>query len=65
MKLQLNGVPVQSNAVTLAELLDEQGFGGSKVATAVNGTFVPGAVRGDHKLDAGDQIEVLAPMQGG
>ncbi len=65
MKLQLNGATVLSKATTLAQLLDENNYGAATVATAVNGTFVPATLRAEHTLSDGDQIEVLAPMQGG
>jgi sulfur carrier protein len=65
MKLQLNGASIDAQVTTLAELLVAEGFGGSTVATAVNGTFVPALARADKILNAGDAIEVLAPMQGG
>lgn len=65
MKLQLNGVSITTQVKTLAELLVAEGFGGAKVATAVNGDFVPAPARADHILTQGDAIEVLAPMQGG
>ncbi|KRS10913.1 hypothetical protein XM53_18440 [Roseovarius atlanticus] len=65
MKLQLNGTPVHSDAPTLAALLTAQGYGDAKIATAVNGTFVPASLRADHALADGDSVEVLAPMQGG
>lgn len=65
MKLQLNGAPVEVQATTLFELLQAEGLSEAKVATAVNGTFVPAMDRADHKLREGDNVEVLAPMQGG
>ncbi|MEP6065907.1 MAG: sulfur carrier protein ThiS [Paracoccaceae bacterium] len=65
MKLQLNGVPLEAQITTLADLLTAEGFGGTKAATAVNGVFVPALARVDHTLSDGDCIEVLAPMQGG
>lgn len=65
MKLQLNGAMITAQVSTLADLLEVEGFGGAKVATAVNGAFVPAAERSDKSLKAGDSIEVLAPMQGG
>ena len=65
MKIQLNGAPVDAQVTTLADLLEVEGFGGAKVATAVNSAFVPVAARADHALNEGDSIEVLAPMQGG
>jgi sulfur carrier protein len=65
MKLLLNGTSIETQVATLADLLIAQGLGGAKVATAINGTFVPATVRTDHILNAGDAVEVLAPMQGG
>lgn len=65
MKLQLNGASIETEVSTLAELLVAEGLGGAKVATAVNGEFVPAAARAGQMLNAGDAIEVLAPMQGG
>lgn len=65
MKLQLNGEPVEVDLATLADLLQAQGFGDAKVATAVNGDFVPVAARANVNLTDGDRVEVLAPMQGG
>ena len=66
MKIILNGdaheVPP---AASLAGALDELGFGGAVVATALNGEFVASSARPDTLLSEGDRIEVLAPMQGG
>lgn len=65
MKLQLNGTVVDAEVATLADLLTHEGYGDAKIATAVNGSFVPASSRGDLALADGDRIEVLAPMQGG
>lgn len=66
MNLQFNGQACQTTATTLAELLREQGYEPtSKVATAVNGQFVAKHSRDAYTLSEGDQIEVVAPMQGG
>ncbi|WP_164661451.1 sulfur carrier protein ThiS [Tropicibacter sp. Alg240-R139] len=64
MKIVLNGEPCEVAAETLAALLDECGFSG-RVATAVNEGFVPSSLRVGHRLNDGDRVEVLAPMQGG
>jgi len=45
--------------------LNALGYGGKKIATAVNGQFVPAPARQTVKLTEGDKIEVVAPMQGG
>ncbi len=65
MKLQLNGAPLNSDAATLQDLLEQQDLANAKVATAVNGTFVPAGLRKSHVLNDGDSVEILAPMQGG
>ncbi|MEH6632247.1 MAG: sulfur carrier protein ThiS [Halopseudomonas aestusnigri] len=65
MNLTLNGEAIITKTSTLAELLDEQGYGDAKVATAVNGTLAPASFRGATELTDGDAIEVVAPMQGG
>lgn len=65
MKLQVNGAPIDTDVTSLAQLLEAQGFGDAKVATAVNGTFVAASMRVGHTLNDGDAVEILAPMQGG
>jgi sulfur carrier protein len=65
MMVTLNGEPREIVAATLDAALDEAGFGRAKVATALNGAFVPASDRSETTLTEGDRIEVLAPMQGG
>ena len=65
MRIFLNDDAHEVDAATLAAALDSLGFGGRKIATAVNGRFVAAAARGATKLADGDRIEVVAPMQGG
>jgi sulfur carrier protein len=64
-EIVLNGRAVVSNAATVAALLAEQGFGGLKVATAVNGGFVAERARDATHLKAGDSVEVVSARQGG
>ncbi|BCQ47705.1 hypothetical protein ERHA55_52320 (plasmid) [Erwinia rhapontici] len=40
MKIQLNGLPIDTTARTLAELLREQQMDAGCVASALNGEFV-------------------------
>lgn len=65
MRIQLNGETVETEAATVDTLLEAQGFGGAKVATALNEEFVPAALRARTALKDGDRLEILAPMQGG
>lgn len=61
----LNGDRLTTAAKTVAELLIEAGYGDAKVATALNGDFLPERQRAASELKAGDHVEVVAPRQGG
>lgn len=63
--IHLNGEPVASLAKTLEGFLIEMGYANKKVATAVNGDFVPERARAGLVLKAGDRIEILSARQGG
>ncbi|GAA4493225.1 sulfur carrier protein ThiS [Gluconacetobacter tumulicola] len=65
MRILVNEEPRDIETATLAGLLDELGYGDARVATAVNGAFVPASRRGSLTLDEGARVEILAPMQGG
>jgi len=65
VQLTVNGEPRSTAAETLASLLAELGYGSTKVATALNGDFVPERERSRTSLNAGDTVEILAPRQGG
>ena len=52
-------------ATTLAALIAEQELADAKVATAVNGEFVPARARAQTPLAAGDRVEILSARQGG
>jgi sulfur carrier protein len=63
--IAVNGETLETIAQTLADLVAEAGFGGSKVATALNGEFVAERDRGKTRLSDGDRVEIVAPRQGG
>lgn len=65
MKITLNGEPVETDAPTLAALVENRGPTARVVATALNGNFVPAGARAQQPLAPGDTVEILAPMQGG
>ncbi len=65
MHIYVNGDRHNIDPETLAAALDRLGYGGKKIATAVNGRFVAATARPDLKLADGDKVEVVAPMQGG
>ena len=65
MRIFLNDDVHDVEPGTLAAALELLGFGGRKIATALNGRFVAASVRPATALAEGDRIEVVAPMQGG
>ncbi|WP_300549712.1 sulfur carrier protein ThiS [Roseovarius sp.] len=65
MKIIVNGAPHDTTATTLAGLLNELGHGQSKIATAVNESFVAATLREKQALNTGDRVEIVAPRQGG
>lgn len=65
MKITVNGAPQETEGRTLAELCSLLGYGEAKIATAVNGDFVPVGRRAATLLRENDQVEILAPRQGG
>ena len=64
-RIVVNGEAREASATTLAALLDELGYGGQKVATALNGDFVPERQRAGTVLSPGDEVEIVSPRQGG
>jgi sulfur carrier protein len=65
LNILLNGEAFATDAKTLAELCAGLGFSEAKIATAVNGSFVAAASREATKLAEADEIEIVAPRQGG
>jgi sulfur carrier protein len=65
MTLIVNGELREVAAATLAEALAALDYGEAKVATALNGEFVPARSREATRVKDGDRIEILAPRQGG
>jgi sulfur carrier protein len=65
LQILVNGEPLATDARNLAELCASLGFIHAKVATALNGHFVVSAERGLTPLAPKDEVEILAPRQGG
>ena len=64
-RLVVNGEAHDIAAASLLALLEELGYAGQKVATALNGEFVAERARADTQVRAGDHVEIVAPRQGG
>ena len=65
MQILLNGERFATDASNLDELCVKLGFAEAKVATAVNGSFVAAAKRGATQIAEADEVEIVAPRQGG
>jgi sulfur carrier protein len=65
LQILLNGERFATDARNLDELCAKLGFAEAKIATAVNGSFVAAAERGTTQLTDSDEIEIVAPRQGG
>ena len=65
MKISINGVAKDVTSANLTAILHEAGYGDARVATAVNGHFVPVGQRTSCLIEAGDQLEIVTPRQGG
>jgi len=65
LKIIVNGDAQETEAQTLSELCATLGYGEMKVATALNGEFVPAPRRDEIRLESEDRIEIVAPRQGG
>lgn len=65
MNIILNGERRQVTGPTVADVLAEIGLGTARVATALNGEFLPAGLRAATTLTDGDALEALSSMQGG
>ncbi len=62
----LNGEPQRVHpGCTLEQLLQQRGVAPAEVATALNGDFVPRALRTTRLLQPGDAVTCIRPITGG
>ena len=50
---------------TIADLLEKLGLGARRMAIAVNRSVIPSSRYGEHRLEAGDRVEILEAVGGG
>jgi len=66
MSITLNGSPLDCNPpITVAQLLDQAGYAGRRVAVEVNREIVPRSLHTTRTLVDGDQIEIVHAIGGG
>lgn len=66
MQIFLNGQTLHLQApVSLADLLEQQGYALRRVAVEVNRSIVPKSQHGLHILNEGDKVEIVHALGGG
>lgn len=65
MRVRINGVEEEVATATLAELLAARAIAPRAVVVALNRDCVLRSRLADTPIAEGDEIEILAPMQGG
>ncbi|MFP4137297.1 MAG: sulfur carrier protein ThiS [Halomonas sp.] len=64
--LSLNGETARlPEGTTLDQALERWGYGGRRVAVAINDTFAPRSSWPERTLNDGDRIDIVAPVGGG
>jgi len=65
MRVIVNGESREISSVSVGALLSELEYEGSHFAIAVNYDVVPKSRWAETQLNAGDEIEIITPRQGG
>lgn len=66
MNIEVNGdTQTIGDGLTVAQLLDELGYGEKRVAVERNGELVPKSRHGQQAVEAGDRIEIVQAIGGG
>lgn len=66
MQIFLNGQTLElQSPISLAQLLEQQGYAQRRVAVEVNRSIVPKSQHGQHLLNEGDKVEMVHALGGG
>ena len=66
MEIRLNGAPRAVSArCSIADLLEDAGLAGRRVAVEVNGEIVPRGAHASRALQDGDRVEIVHALGGG
>ncbi len=65
MRILVNGAPREVASRTLEGVLLELGYHEPRLATALDGSFVPTSARAAQVLREDCAVEIVSPMQGG
>ena len=66
MQLFLNGQILElQDSISLAQLLELQGYAQRRVAVEVNRSIVPKSQHNEYRLKEGDKVEIVHALGGG
>jgi len=66
MDIVLNGEPASVPAeITVSRLLERMQLAGKRLAVEINREIVPRSLHENHKLHAGDRVEIVQAIGGG
>lgn len=66
MQLLINGEPHElTEAASVADVIRKLGYESNSIAVAINGEFVPRHQYATFTLQERQELDVVAPMQGG
>ncbi len=66
MQISLNGQILDLKApISLADLLEQQGYAQRRVAVEVNRSIVPKSRHAQHLIGEGDKVEIVHALGGG
>lgn len=66
MKIALNGKEREiAPDTSIAQLLDQAGYGGRRVAVEINREIVPRSQHAERRLAAADRVEIVQAIGGG
>ncbi len=66
MQITVNGAPHRfENPLCVAELIEQLGMSGRKIAVERNGEIVPRSVHARTSLSDGDKVEIVVAVGGG
>lgn len=66
MQILINGeTRTVDDEMTLAALVEQLDLTGKRIAIEVNGELVPRSEHADHRIAAGDRVEIVQAIGGG
>jgi sulfur carrier protein len=66
MEIYVNGKPrALDGAATIADLIQELGVGGRRIAVEVNQHIIPRSSHASRRLEPGDRVEIVHAIGGG